>query len=50
MSDMSVTISPSDQKAEPAAPRGRAASANASGLDLWLEKVEAMGELKRITA
>ena len=47
MSDMSVSISPNggDQKREPAAARRSPAAANASDLDLWLEKVEAMGEL-----
>src|SRR5205085_4679469 len=48
--DMSVTISPNKQEADakpqPQTPR----AANASDLDAWLEKVEAMGELKRITA
>jgi len=48
--DMSVTISPNkdDEAASPVAKPPRAA--NASDLDLWLEKVEALGELKRITA
>src|SRR5262245_52618149 len=52
--DMSVTISPNKDgeaaspAAKPTAPSPRAA--NASDLDLWLEKVEALGELKRITA
>ena len=52
MSDMSVTVGPNggDQKTEQAAARKQPAAANASDLDLWLEKVEAMGELKRITA
>ena len=51
MSEMSVSISPNagDQKLEPSA-RKSAVAANASDLDLWLEKIEAMGELKRITA
>ena len=39
-----------DQKREPATRAGSPAGANATDLDLWLEKVEAMGELKRITA
>jgi 4-hydroxy-3-polyprenylbenzoate decarboxylase len=49
---MSVTISPSDgsPKQQQAAQRKPAAGANSSGLDLWLERVEQMGELKRITA
>src|SRR5712671_5169465 len=48
--DMSVTISPNEDReaASPAAKPPRAA--NASDLDVWLEKVEALGELKRITA
>src|SRR5829696_3133271 len=54
MSEMSVSISPNgdDQKSEPSAARAQKnpAAANASDLDLWLEKIEAMGELKRITA
>ena len=39
-----------DEKLEQSAARKQPAAANASDLDLWLEKVEAMGELKRITA
>src|SRR5437879_2097594 len=48
--DMSVTISPNedDKPTNTAATSPRAP--NASDLDLWLEKVEALGELKRITA
>src|SRR5215470_6517624 len=48
--DMSATISPRKdaETASPAAKPPRAA--NASDLDAWLEKVEALGELKRITA
>src|SRR5262245_48946933 len=49
--DMSVTISPNADRAtapSSAAPGSR--GANASDLDLWLDKVEALGELKRITA
>ena len=48
--DMSVTISPNKdaEAGSPVAQPPRAA--NASDLDLWLEKVEALGELKRITA
>src|SRR5262245_64848994 len=51
MSEMSETISPkaAEQTAQPRA-RQSAAAANASDLDLWLEKIEVMGELKRITA
>src|ERR1700746_1720286 len=49
--DMSVSVGaaaePQPATAEPRkAPRG----ANASDLDAWLEKVEELGELKRITA
>src|SRR5260221_10448773 len=49
--DMSVSVGaarePHPAKAEgQKVPRG----ANSSDLDLWLEKVEALGELKRITA
>src|SRR3981081_1155392 len=50
--DMSVKISPNtnDRQPEKAAARQRARGANSSDLDAWLEKVEALGELKRITA
>ena len=50
--DMSVTIKPAegDGQRQQAPTQTRARGANASDLDLWLEKVEAMGELKRITA
>ena len=50
--DMSVKISPNtnDQQPEKAAARQLARGANSSDLDAWLEKVEALGELKRITA
>src|SRR5205085_3022113 len=48
--DMSVTIKPGEQSAEKAQPRTVARGANASDLDAWLEKAEALGELKRITA
>src|SRR5205085_4953372 len=48
--DMSVTIKPGEQSAEKAQPRTVARGANSSDLDAWLEKVEALGELKRITA
>jgi len=48
--DMSVTVSPKGDAAEPAEAKNATRAANASDLDLWLEKVEAMGELKRITA
>ena len=49
--EMSVTISPGKAgPSEPAGAKANTRAANASDLDLWLEKVEAMGELKRITA
>src|SRR3979490_3535649 len=50
--DMSVKISPNtnDQQPEKAAARQLARGANSSDLDAWLEKVGALGELKRITA
>src|SRR6201985_1811722 len=50
--DMSVTIKPnmSEDGAEPALATKVSHGANSSDLDLWLEKVEALGELKRITA
>src|SRR5262245_31386212 len=46
MADMSVSISPNggDRTTESSA-RKSPAAANASDLDLWLEKIEAMGEL-----
>src|SRR5690349_1066194 len=49
--DMSVAVTPKegDQSGIMKEPV-RMRSANASDLDLWLEKVEALGELKRITA
>src|SRR5436190_6266456 len=48
--EMSVAITPKGDSAEPTETKKTARAANASDLDLWLEKVEAMGELKRITA
>ena len=39
-----------DAKTPTQAPAGSTARRNRSDLDLWLEKVEALGELKRITA
>ena len=49
--DMSVAINPADdQPREQGAANGSARGANSSDLDTWLEKVEALGELKRITA
>jgi 4-hydroxy-3-polyprenylbenzoate decarboxylase len=53
MSEMSVTISPNggDKTTTPQAQESPARGAsNSSALDLWLEKAEALGELKRITA
>src|SRR5690242_14866047 len=46
--DMNVSIGPGQSIQTPATPARR--GANASELDVWLEKAEAMGELKRITA
>jgi hypothetical protein len=48
--DMSVSVAPEKQPApsESKAPVNR--SPNSSDLDEWLAKVDAMGELKRITA
>ena len=49
--DMSVTISAKDeQNTGTPETKTSARGANSSDLDVWLEKVEAMGELKRITA
>jgi len=51
--DMSVPIGAGTDSApaqKPAAAKRAPPGPNASELDLWLEKVEAMGELKRITA
>src|SRR5262245_2202841 len=50
--DMSVKVGAADgdTSREPAHARTIAGGANSSDLDLWLEKVEALGELKRITA
>ena len=49
--DMSVTISPAAMVSSSRSRRQKIArGANASDLDAWLEKVEALGELKRITA
>ena len=50
--DMSVSVAPENRTAQHddnavPAPRSRP---NSSELDVWLEKAEAMGELKRITA
>src|SRR5215469_10626074 len=51
--EMSVTINPTqdDRRPPPPAPlTGAPRAANSSDLDAWLEKIEALGELKRITA
>src|SRR3954465_14353736 len=50
--DMSVSVAAgSDKKAEKFDPaKAQARTPNSSDLDVWLEKVEALGELKRITA
>src|SRR6266851_6477433 len=50
--DMSVTVGGAsrDQRLEQTAAKRPARSANSSDLDAWLEKVEALGELKRISA
>src|SRR5260370_13707135 len=50
--DMSVTVSAAsvEPQREKADTKTIARGANASDLDAWLEKVEALGELKRITA
>src|SRR5213593_4395131 len=47
--EMSVSIGTGTTEGPPV-DGGRRANPNASDLDLWLEKVEALGELKRITA
>src|SRR2546427_8721418 len=50
--DMGVTVSAAsaEPQREKAEAKTIARGANASDLDAWLEKVEALGELKRITA
>src|SRR5258708_30805250 len=50
--DMSVKVGAVDGDRSPAPTQARATArgANSSDLDAWLEKVEALGELKRITA
>ena len=47
--DMSVSVGTEAQPAK-AEPRKATRGANSSDLDAWLEKAEALGELKRITA
>src|SRR5271169_6401838 len=48
--DMSVSIAPDKQAKQDAKPSRTETSPNSSDLDEWLAKVEALGELKRITA
>jgi len=50
--DMSVTVGAGGegQQLSKAESKPMPRAANASDLDAWLEKVEALGELKRITA
>ena len=48
--DMSVSIPKAREPDRPIATDARPAAPNASDLEIWLQKVEAMGELKRITA
>src|SRR5262245_66591175 len=50
--DMSVTVTPNKSEEQIRQPPATKIppSSNSSDLDLWLEKVEALGELKRITA
>src|SRR5476649_2682437 len=52
--DMSVKMPAAREQDKPAqksvAAQASPAAANASDLEIWLQKVEAMGELKRITA
>ena len=50
--DMGVTVGAAGDDRQPAKPAVKkiVRGANSSDLDAWLEKVEALGELKRITA
>src|SRR5580692_9448790 len=48
--DMSVSVAPEKQTVSVDGKSDPVRSPNASDLDEWLAKVEAMGELKRITA
>jgi UbiD family decarboxylase len=49
--DMSVAVNPiGEQAPTKSASKNLSGGANSSDLDAWLEKVEALGELKRITA
>ncbi len=47
--EMSVSV-PAARETNKQTAEARAATPNASDLEIWLQKVEAMGELKRITA
>src|SRR6187402_1288833 len=50
--DMGVTVGAASDERQPATAAAKkiVRGANSSDLDAWLEKVEALGELKRITA
>ena len=50
--DMGVTVGAASDERQPAKAGAKkiVRGANSSDLDAWLEKAEAMGELKRITA
>ncbi len=48
--DMSVPVDRAGGEAREADAAKPSRGANSSDLDAWLEKVEALGELKRITA
>src|ERR1700691_4515702 len=48
--DMSVSVTPEKQEQSVAKAAPAISSPNSSALDEWLAKVEAMGELKRISA
>ena len=49
--DMGVNVGAAGDERQPAKPAVKkiVRGANSSDLDAWLEKVEALGELKRIT-
>src|SRR5262249_45245815 len=47
---MNVTVNPAEGGTAAASANARERAPNSSDLDAWLEKVEQMGELKRITA
>ena len=48
--DMNLNVTPNDSSRTATEAEAAARPGNASDLDIWLEKAEAMGELKRITA